>query len=265
MANSKRTRKSRRSIVLQKADELQGSESSGDGNHTIDLSTDTEAQLRPLLDALQAFKKGDFSARLPKATNGVMGQITEAFNDVIGLNESLANETVRISQVVGEEGKVTERASVGALTGGWETYIGSLNRLINNLARSAAEVTRVITAVAGGDLSKRMTLEIDGRPIQGEFLRIGTKTNSFVDQLNAFAGEVTRVAREVGTEGILGGQAEIPGVSGTWKDLTDNVNTMASKVTDQVRNIAEVSTAIADGDLSQKGVYRSFCNLGKVS
>src|SRR3954447_17293713 len=124
--------------------------------------------------------------------------------------------------------------------------------MIEDLVRPTTEVARVIDAVAEGDLNQKMQLKIEGRPVKGEFLRIGTTVNAMVDQLSSFADEVTRVAREVGTEGKLGGQAQVKGVSGTWKDLTDNVNFMAGNLTDQVRNIAQVATAVARGDLSQK-------------
>ena len=138
------------------------------------------------------------------------------------------------------------------MTGGWADSAGALNALVTDLVAPTTEVARVIKAVAAGDLSQKMVLEIDGKSVQGEFLRIGTTVNTMVDQLNGFASEVTRVAREVGTEGKLGGQAHVPGVAGTWKDLTDNVNYMASNLTNQVRNIADVTTAVASGDLSRK-------------
>src|SRR3712207_3771354 len=147
---------------------------------------------------------------------------------------------------------MTERlAEVGA-EGDWSTGAAAVNSLIDDLVRPTTEVARVIAAVAEGDLSQNMALEIEGQPVKGEFLRIGTTVNSMVDQLRSFADEVTRVAREVGTEGKLGGQAEVPGVSGTWKDLTDSVNFMAGNLTGQVRNIAQVTTAVANGDLTQK-------------
>src|ERR1022692_4566918 len=145
-----------------------------------------------------------------------------------------------------------ERASVGPAKGSWAMGMASLNQLIADLVAPTNEVARVITAVARGDLSQKMVLEIEGRPVRGEFLRIGTTVNSMVDQLNSFAAEVTRVAKEVGNEGKLGGQADVKGVSGTWKDLTDNVNGLAANLTAQVRNIAEVTTAVAKGDLSKK-------------
>jgi len=218
----------------------------------IDLGTDIKAQLRSLLDALKVAKDGDFSVRLRTTKNGVMSEIAEAFNDVIGLNEKTANELARISKFISEEGEMTERVSLGAVAGSWASQADSVNALINNLAQPTGEVGRVIAAVAEGNLTQKMELEVRGVPIKGEFLRIATTTNTMVDQLSSFASEVTRVAREVGGEGKLGAQAEVKGVSGTWKDLTDNVNMLAENLTNQVRNIAQVSTAIANGDLNQK-------------
>src|SRR6201999_4064307 len=150
------------------------------------------------------------------------------------------------------EGRMTERAVLPDADGAWATSIDSVNALIDDLVRPTTEVARVIVAVAEGDLSQKMALKIGGQPVKGEFLRIGTTVNTMVDQLSAFADEVTRVAREVGTDGKLGGQAEVPGVAGTWKDLTESVNFMASNLTNQVRNIAQVTTAVAQGDLTQK-------------
>src|SRR5258708_8685126 len=144
------------------------------------------------------------------------------------------------------------RFSIGGVGGAWGTAVEAINGLITDLGQPTSEVSRVIQAVAEGDLSQKVELEIQGKQVQGEFFRIGSTVNRMVDQLNAFASEVTRVAREVGTEGKLGGQAEVQGVSGTWKDLTDSVNAMASNLTGQVRNIAVVTTAVANGDLSQK-------------
>ena len=197
-------------------------------------------------------KQGNFSIRLPAAQDGLLGEIAQAFNEVVSLNEKVANEIARVSKVVGEEGKLTERASQPALSGMWATNVEAINTLIDSLAQPTTEVGRVITAVAQGDLSQKMALEIKGRSVKGEFLRIGTIVNTMVDQLGSFASEVTRVAKEVGTEGKLGGQAEVKGVAGTWKGLTDNVNAMAGSLTAQVRDIARVTTAVANGDLSQK-------------
>src|ERR1041384_247688 len=147
---------------------------------------------------------------------------------------------------------MTARVETHGWSGSWVVTGDAFNALIGDLVRPSTEVARVITAVAEGDLSQKMALEIEGKPVRGEFLRIGTTVNRMVDQLRAFASEVTRVAREVGTEGKLGGQAHVPGVAGTWKDLTDSVNGMASNLTGQVRNIAEVAIAVANGDMSRK-------------
>ena len=211
-----------------------------------------EVDVRTLLAALRAFKKGDFSTRMPGAASGLAGDVYEAFNDCIELNQRLAHELERISTVVGRDGRISQRASLGSVGGSWLGYIDSVNGLISDLTQPMAETGRVLGAVAKGDLSQRMALEIDGRPLKGEFLRSSKIINTMVDQLNAFASEVTRVAREVGSEGKLGGQAEVKGVAGTWKDLTDSVNTMAGNLTNQVRNIADVTTAVANGDLSKK-------------
>ncbi|HSK71260.1 MAG TPA: HAMP domain-containing protein, partial [Pyrinomonadaceae bacterium] len=205
-----------------------------------------------LLSVLTAVKKGDFTSRMPTDQTGITGKICDAINEIIEKNEMLTSELGRISEVVGKEGKITQRATLSQATGGWGSCISSVNTLITDLAQPTTEVARVIGAVAEGDLSQNFNLEIDGRPLKGEFLRTGKTVNTMVAQLGAFASEVTRVAREVGTEGKLGGQAQVKGVSGTWKDLTDNVNLMANNLTGQVRNIAEVTTAVANGDLSKK-------------
>ena len=218
-----------------------------------DASTTYSAdELRPLLQALQAVKSGNFSVRLPDKRNGVLGAISKAFNEVVSLNEDMAKEVVRVGSIVGREGRMTERATLTGAAGSWAVSVDSVNALIEDLARPTTEVARVITAVAAGDLTQKMALEIEGTPVKGEFLRIGTTVNTMVDQLSSFAAEVTRVAREVGTEGKLGGQAEVKGVSGTWKDLTDNVNGLAGNLTVQLRDMSKVATAIANGDLTQK-------------
>jgi HAMP domain-containing protein/signal transduction histidine kinase/CheY-like chemotaxis protein len=205
---------------------------------------------RQLVGALRAVKGGDFSVRMP--IHGTGAETAKAFNDVVELLESSTRELERISQAVGKEGKITQRASLPAASGDWAARIDFVNSLIEDLVQPAVEVARVMDAVAKGDLSQRMALATDGKPLQGEFLRIGRTVNSVVEQLSSFASEVTRVAREVGTEGKLGGQAVVPGVAGTWKDLTDSVNSMAANLTSQVRNIADVTTAVAKGDLSKK-------------
>src|ERR1700735_497495 len=205
-----------------------------------------------LLKTLIAFKDGDFSARLPVDQTGVAGKIADTLNDIFKLNERMASEFARISRAVGKEGKISQRASLGSAFGGWAECLDSVNGLIGDLVQPSTEVARVIGAVAKGDLSQTMALEVDGRSLKGEFLHTARVVNTMVAQLNSFASEVTRVAREVGTEGKLGGQAVVQGVGGVWKDLTDNVNSMAGNLTAQVRNIAEVTTAVANGDLSRK-------------
>jgi HAMP domain-containing protein/signal transduction histidine kinase/CheY-like chemotaxis protein len=207
---------------------------------------------KQLLVALTAFKRGDFSARLPDDWTGLAGKIADTFNEVIGTNERMSQELERISLVVGKQGRISQRASLGDVSKSWADSIGSVNALIGDLVQPTSEMARVIGAVAKGDLSKTMETDIEGRPLEGEFLRTAKTVNTMVDQLGAFASEVTRVAREVGTEGKLGGQAKVKGVAGTWKDLTENVNLMAGNLTAQVRNIATVTTAVANGDLTKK-------------
>jgi HAMP domain-containing protein/CheY-like chemotaxis protein/signal transduction histidine kinase len=205
-----------------------------------------------VLTALVAFRKGDFSVRLPVDQVGLSGKIADTLNEIFELNETMANELSRISAAVGKEGKINQRAFIATGSGGWGACVNSVNSLISDLVQPSTEIARVIGAVAQGDLSQKMSLEVEGRPLQGEFVRTARVVNTMVDQLNSFSSEVTRVAREVGTEGKLGGQAVVTGVAGTWKDLTDSVNSMASNLTNQVRNIAEVTTAVAKGDLSRK-------------
>ncbi|MFZ5543429.1 MAG: HAMP domain-containing protein, partial [Pseudomonadota bacterium] len=209
-------------------------------------------ELNALLEALTALRNGDASVRLPLHWQGVAGKVADVFNEVVEQNADLAAELARLQQVVGKEGKLKQRASLSARRGFWGQSIDCINSLIDDLVHPTSEVARVIGAVAQGDLSKSMALEVEGRPLQGEFLRTAKTINTMVDQLSSFAAEVTRVAREVGTEGKLGGQAEVQGVAGTWKDLTDSVNSMAGNLTAQVRNIADVTTAVAKGDLSKK-------------
>jgi hypothetical protein len=199
-----------------------------------------------------AFKKGDFSQRLPTEWTGEAGKIADTLNDIMELNDQTTRELERVSRVVGRDGKITQRASLAGAQGSWIEVVDSVNMLIDDMARPTNEITRVIGAVANGDLSQRMALDVEGRSLKGEFLRSVKIVNSMVDQLGSFASEVTRVAREVGTEGKLGGEAKVKGVAGTWKDLTDSVNSMAGNLTAQVRNIADVTTAVANGDLSKK-------------
>jgi HAMP domain-containing protein/signal transduction histidine kinase/DNA-binding response OmpR family regulator len=208
--------------------------------------------MNAILVALASLKKGDFGVRLPVTFTETEGKVADAFNDVAELLSGTTRDLSRISHVVGKEGKINERLSITGASGAWAERVNSVNTLIACLVTPISETARVIGAVAKGDLSQSMALEMQGRPLQGEFLRTAKTVNLMVDQLGAFASEVTRVAREVGTEGKLGGQALVKGVAGTWKDLTDNVNLMASNLTSQVRNIATVTTAVANGDLTKK-------------
>jgi HAMP domain-containing protein/CheY-like chemotaxis protein/signal transduction histidine kinase len=217
-----------------------------------DMSSVTTYTPEELLAALLELEAGDFSIRLPEGGDDTAVQIAEAFNRVAALNQAMSQELGRVSRTVGREGESTDRADVPEAGGDWASLLGSVNTLITDLMQPTQEIARTLSAVAQGDLSQKMSLEIEGKQVQGEFLRIATTVNTMVDQLSAFASEVTRVAREVGTDGRLGGQAAVPNVAGTWKDLTDSVNSMASNLTSQVRNIAVVTTAVANGDLSQK-------------
>ncbi len=214
-------------------------------------ATDLLDQKR-LLKVLLDYRRGEFSARMPGDRTGLAGKICDALNDSIERNQKLVKELERLSAVVGKGGNIKQRASLAQADGQWADAVEAVNTLVSDLVQPTTEVARVIGAVAKGDLSQSMALEIDGRPLTGEFLRTAKVVNTMVDQLGTFASEVTRVAREVGTEGKLGGQAVVKGVAGTWKDLTDNVNFMAANLTSQVRNIADVTTAVARGDLSKK-------------
>jgi len=205
-----------------------------------------------LLNALKSFKKGNFNIRMPVNQSGIAGAIAETFNDVAELNEAMAKEFDRVRGVVGGEGKIKQRAVLHGASGSWTACIDVVNDLIDDLLQPVNEMSKIISAVAEGDLNRSMALEVDGNPLKGEFLKTAKIINTMVTQLGNFASEVTRVAREVGTDGKLGGQAKVKGVSGIWKDLTDNVNTMANNLTEQVRNIAEVTTAVANGDLTKK-------------
>ncbi|MFG2633698.1 HAMP domain-containing protein [Streptomyces sp. NPDC048362] len=216
------------------------------------------AALNRLLAALVSMRDGNFRKRLTVSGDGVMSEIAAVFNEVADRNLHLTGELSRVRRMVGREGKLTERLETGASEGSWATAIDNSNALVDDLVWPVSEVSRVLTAVAEGDLSPRMELRTQaadggtGHPLRGEFLKVGRTVNNLVDQLSTFTDEVTRVASEVGTEGKLGGQAQVRGMSGSWKDLTESVNTMAYRLTAQVRDIALVTTAVAKGDLSRK-------------
>ncbi|MEU2739843.1 HAMP domain-containing protein [Streptomyces sp. NPDC007095] len=223
-------------------------------NGTTEVDT---AALNRLLTALVSMRDGNFRKRLTVSGDGVMSEIAAVFNEVADRNLHLTGELSRVRRVVGREGKLTERLESGACEGSWGAAIDASNALVDDLVRPVSEVGRVLSAVAEGDLSPRMELRAqaadgNGHPLRGEFLKVGRTVNNLVDQLSTFTDEVTRVASEVGTEGKLGGQARVRGMSGSWKDLTDSVNTMAYRLTAQVRDIALVTTAVAKGDLSRK-------------
>ena len=218
-----------------------------------DLSTPgPRSYLHSLLSALQLIRDGDFSVRMAGDSVGIEGKIADTFNEIVSANQQMAKQLELIGQVVGREGKTRKQLVMGLPHGAWREMEESINTLIDDLLWPTSQVTGAIAAVAKGDLLKRVPLEVDGRPLMGEFLSSATIVNTMIGQLGIFTSEVTRVAREVGTEGKLGGQAEVPEVTGVWKDLTLNVNSMANNLTAQVRNIADVTIAVANGDLSKK-------------
>ncbi len=212
----------------------------------------TAFELHALLHALQAMRAGDFSVRLAGDHLGIEGKIADTFNEIVATNERMAQQLDRVGQVVGKEGKTKQRVKLGASGGAWAEMENSVNTLIDDLLWPTREVTRAVAAVAQGDLLETVRMHVEGRPLKGEFLQSATIVNTMIKQLGVFTSEVTRVAREVGTEGKLGGQAQVHEVTGVWKDLTESVNSMASNLTAQVRNIADVTIAVANGDLSKK-------------
>ncbi|MGH7271089.1 MAG: HAMP domain-containing protein, partial [Polyangiaceae bacterium] len=213
-----------------------------------------DERLCSLRDALRAARQGDFSVRLPAdgGDDGVLGEICQAYNSLLDRNEAFVRELGRVDRTVGAEGKTTERASIGPAAGSWALAIGAVNSLIETMAWPAMEAKSVLESVGAGDLSRNMSLHVDGSPLQGDFHELGTTVRAVVHRLRTVTSGVSRVAREMGTEGKLGVQANVDNLSGTWKDLVDDVNLLSSNLTAQVRNIAVVSTALAKGDLSQK-------------
>ena len=210
------------------------------------------APLEDLLHVLQAMRSGDFSVRMTGDHLGIEGKIADTFNEIVAANQRMAQQLERVGQVVGREGKTRQRVKFDLSSGSWADMESSVNTLIDDLLWPTREVTRAVAAVAQGDLLQTVQLDVDGRPLGGEFLQSANIVNTMIKQLSVFTSEVTRVAREVGTEGKLGGQAQVPEVTGVWKDLTESVNSMANNLTGQVRNIAEVTIAVANGDLSKK-------------
>src|ERR1700733_10834768 len=207
---------------------------------------------RDLLHALQAMRVGDFSVRMAGDQDGLLGKIADTFNEIAAANQRIEQQLERVGQEVGRDGKTRQRVKFGLASGAWGEMEDSINTLIDDLLWPTVAVTRAIAAVAKGDLLQTVALDVDGRPLKGEFLNSATIVNTMIKQLSVFTSEVTRVAREVGTEGKLGGQAQVREVTGVWKELTESVNSMANNLTGQVRNIADVTIAVANGDLSKK-------------
>jgi CheY-like chemotaxis protein/HAMP domain-containing protein len=211
------------------------------------MASNLTAQVRNIAEVTTAVARGDLSRKITVDVKGEILELKNTINTMVDQLNAFAGEVTRVAREVGTEGKLGGQAQVPDVGGTWKDLTDSVNSMARNLTGQVRNIAEVTTAVASGDLSRKITVDV-----KGEILELKNTINTMVDQLNAFAGEVTRVAREVGTEGKLGGQAQVPGVAGTWKDLTDNVNFMASNLTGQVRNIAEVATAIANGDLSKK-------------
>src|SRR3984957_13593351 len=205
-----------------------------------------------LFSTLLKVRNGDFSVRLPADQIGIKGKICDSLNEIIEMNEKMVVEIEKVGNSIGKQGKLNHRVEIDGARGSWGSCVDSVNTLIADLVYPTIEIAHVITSVAKGNLTQEMPLKIEDHQLEGEFLRIAKEVNGMVKQLNLFSMEVTRVALEVGTAGKLGGQAKVKGVAGVWKDLTDSVNQMASNLTGQVRNIADVTTAVAKGDLSKK-------------
>src|SRR4030095_16832311 len=218
------------------------------------MASNLHAQVRNIAEVATAVAEGDLSRKITVDVRGEILQLKETLNTMVDQLNAFAAEVTRVAREVGTDGKLGGQAQVPGVAGTWQDLTDSGHSLAGNLTAQVRNIAEVATAVAGGDLSRKITVDV-----RGEILQLKETINTMVDQLNAFAGEVTRVAREVGTEGKLGGQAQVPGVAGTWKDLTDNVNFMANNLTAQVRNIAEVATAIAKGDLSKKITVNVSC------
>ncbi|PSK98581.1 hypothetical protein CLV63_105255 [Murinocardiopsis flavida] len=212
----------------------------------------SEAQIDELLDALYSMRDGDFSVRLHRTAEGKYGEVATVFNQVLDHCDQLSSELQRVGEVVGTEGRLTERVSVNPDAGAWGSSVRALNQLLDEVSEPVTSVAQILDSVAGGDLDKRVDLSTRHGPLHGDLLRLATSVNRMADQMSGFTKEVTRVAREVGTEGKLGGSAEVEDVSGAWRDVTEAVNRMASRLTAQVRDISEVTTAVARGELNRK-------------
>src|SRR5256884_505278 len=211
------------------------------------MARNLTGQVRNIAEVTTAVAKGDLSKKITVDVKGEILQLKNTINTMVDQLSSFAAEVTRVAREVGTEGRLAGQADVPGVAGTWKDLTDSGNMMAGHLTAQVRNIAEVTTAIASGDLSRKITVDV-----QGEILEMKDTINTLVDRLSSFASEVTRVAREVGSEGILGGQAEVRGVSGTWKDLTDSVNSMASNLTGQVRNIALATTAVANGDLSQK-------------
>src|SRR2546427_239297 len=211
------------------------------------MAANLTGQVRNIAEVTTAVARGDLSKKITVDVRGEILELKLTINTMVDQLNSFSSEVTRVAREVGTEGKLGGQAQVGGVAGTWKDLTDSVNSMASNLTGQVRNIAEVTTAGAKGDLSGKITVDV-----KGEILELKNTINTMVDQLNGFASEVTRVAREVGTEGALGGQAEVRGVAGTWKDLTDSVNAMATNLTAQVRNIADVTTAVARGDLSQK-------------
>jgi HAMP domain-containing protein/signal transduction histidine kinase/CheY-like chemotaxis protein len=211
------------------------------------MASNLTGQVRNIADVATAIARGDLSRKITVEVKGEILQLKQTMNTMVDQLNAFAGEVSRVAREVGTDGKLGGQAAVEGVAGTWKDLTDNVNSMANNLTGQVRNIAEVTIAVANGDLSKKITVDV-----RGEILELKETINTMVDQLRSFAAEVTRVAREVGSDGKLGGQAQVPGVAGTWKDLTDNVNSMASNLTGQVRNIAEVTTAVARGDLSKK-------------
>ena len=211
------------------------------------LADNLSNQVRNIADVTTAVANGDLTRKITVDARGEILELKNTINTMVDQLSSFADEVTRVAREVGTEGQLGGQADVKDVSGTWKDLTDSVNFMANNLTTQVRNIADVTTAVANGDLTRKITVEA-----RGEVAALADTINTMVDQLSSFADEVTRVAREVGTEGILGGQANVKGVSGTWKDLTDSVNGLSSSLTTQVRNIADVTTAVANGDLSKK-------------
>jgi HAMP domain-containing protein len=211
------------------------------------MASNLTGQVRNIAEVTTAVARGDLSRKITVDVRGEILALKNTINTMVDQLNGFASEVSRVAREVGTEGKLGGQAAVEGVAGTWKDLTDNVNSMASNLTSQVRNIAEVTIAVANGDLSKKITVDV-----RGEILELKETINTMVDQLRSFAAEVTRVAREVGTDGKLGGQAQVPGVAGTWKDLTDNVNSMASNLTGQVRNIADVATAIARGDLSRK-------------